>query len=122
MSATSGWVKPAARKRARISFSAAAAALFGAVMRMISQPASARRMACATVAATSCVGSRHRLHPDGVVPAHADAAHVHDAGEAADRAVAGRTIVRGHGVISTPLPAAVNERQKSQRWEEGTHW
>ena len=68
------------------------------------------------------VGGRHRLHSDGVVSAHADAAHVHDAGEAADRAVAGGTGVRGHGFNSTPLPAEVNERQKSQRWEDGTHW
>ena len=55
MSATSGWVKPAARNCCRMSLSAAAAALFGAVMRMSSLPASARRMACATVAATSSV-------------------------------------------------------------------
>ena len=55
MSATSGWLKPAARNFWWISLSAAAAALLGAVTRMISQPASARRIHWPNVAATSSV-------------------------------------------------------------------
>jgi hypothetical protein len=68
------------------------------------------------------VGGRHRLHADRVRAPDAHAADVHDAGEAADRAVAGGTILRRHGVISTPLPPEVNVRQKSQRWDDGIHW
>jgi hypothetical protein len=68
------------------------------------------------------VGGRHRLHPDRVVAAYGHAADVHDAGEAADHAVAGGAILRRHGVNSTPLPPEVNVRQKSQRWDDGTHW
>ena len=68
------------------------------------------------------VGGRHRLQAERIRPTHGHATYVHDAGEAADRAVAGGTVVRGHGGISTPLPSAVNERQKSQRQVEGIHW
>ena len=68
------------------------------------------------------IGGRHRLQANRIFSAHGHATHVYDAGEAADRAVAGGTVVRGHGGISTPLPQSVNERQKSQRQVDGIHW
>ncbi len=56
MSATSGTaLKPAASSCWRIGRRHWAAATFGAVMRIISQPTSARAMDCLTVAAMSCV-------------------------------------------------------------------
>ena len=56
MSATRGtWPKPAALNCARISFRHFAAAMFGAVIRTISQPTSASAIDCRTVAAMSCV-------------------------------------------------------------------
>ena len=56
MSATRGTPpKPAALNCARISRRHCAAWTFGAVMRTISQPTSARAMHWRTVAATSCV-------------------------------------------------------------------
>jgi len=62
MSATSGMSrKPAASKPARIAFSAWASFTPGAVTRTIWQPTSARRIDCATVAATSWVGVVHML-------------------------------------------------------------
>ena len=55
MSATRGTSHLAARTFLTISPSAAAALLLGAVMRTISQPASAKASVCATVASTFCV-------------------------------------------------------------------